>query len=270
MDDLIAEFLTETAESLEVVDSELVRFEANPNDRKTLDNIFRLVHTIKGTCGFLGLQRLEAVAHAGETLLGRFRDGKLDVTPIAVTLVLHSIDRIKVILAGLEQTGNEPDGNDHDLIAQLEAMAEGHEVDLTAVQTVEVPDRPINGEIEPAQINAPALGVGDIDPATGRALRPGEVSEADLQAAFDAADGPAAGSGLQPGDIDPATGRALRPGEVSEADLEAAFVAAEAPDWMNEPVTEVVDTKPEPVAEVVPAPAPVAARSTAAAAPSRK
>lgn len=265
MDDLIAEFLTETAESLEVVDSELVRFEANPNDRKTLDNIFRLVHTIKGTCGFLGLQRLEAVAHAGETLLGRFRDGKLDVTPIAVTLVLHSIDRIKVILAGLEQTGNEPDGNDHDLIAQLEAMAEGHEVDLTAVQTVEVPDRPISGEIEPVEINAPALGVGDIDPATGRALRPGEVSEADLQAAFDAADGPAAGSGLQPGDIDPATGRALRPGEVSEADLEAAFAAAEAPDWMNEPVTEVVDTKPEPVAEVVPAPAPVAAKAAAAA-----
>ncbi len=258
MDDLIAEFLTETAESLEVVDSELVRFEANPNDRKTLDNIFRLVHTIKGTCGFLGLQRLEAVAHAGETLLGRFRDGKLEVTPIAVTLVLHSIDRIKVILAGLEQTGNEPDGNDHDLIAQLEAMAEGHEVDLTAVQTVEVPDRPINGEIEPVEINAPALGVGDIDPATGRALRPGEVSEADLQAAFDSADGPesaTAGSGLQAGDIDPATGRALRPGEVSEADLEAAFAAAEAPDWMNEPVTEVIDTKPEPVAEVVLAPA---------------
>ena len=63
MDDLIAEFLTETAESLEVVDSELVRFEANPNDRKTLDNIFRLVHTIKGTCGFLGLPRLESLAH---------------------------------------------------------------------------------------------------------------------------------------------------------------------------------------------------------------
>lgn len=263
MDDLIAEFLTETAESLEVVDSELVRFEANPNDRKTLDNIFRLVHTIKGTCGFLGLQRLEAVAHAGETLLGRFRDGKLEVTPIAVTLVLHSIDRIKVILAGLEQTGNEPDGNDHDLIGQLEAMAEGHEVDLTAVQTVEVPDRPINGEIEPVEINAPALGVGDIDPATGRALRPGEVSEADLQAAFDSADGP--GMGLQPGDVDPATGRTLRPGEVSEADLEAAFAAAESPDWMNEPVTEVVDTKPEPVTEVAPTPAPAAVKATAPA-----
>lgn len=266
MDDLIAEFLTETAESLEVVDSELVRFEANPNDRKTLDNIFRLVHTVKGTCGFLGLQRLEAVAHAGETLLGRFRDGKLEVTPIAVTLVLHSIDRIKVILAGLEQTGNEPDGNDHDLIAQLEAMAEGHEVDLTAVQAVEVPDRPINGEIEPAVLNVPALGVGDIDPSTGRALRPGEVSEAELEAAFAAADGPEdVKPALQAGDIDPATGRALRPGEVSEADLEAAFAAAESPDWMNETVTEVVDSHPEPVAEVVPTATPVAAKAAAPA-----
>lgn len=54
VDDLISEFLTETAESLEVVDSELVKFEANPTERKTLDNIFRLVHTVKGTCGFLG------------------------------------------------------------------------------------------------------------------------------------------------------------------------------------------------------------------------
>jgi two-component system chemotaxis sensor kinase CheA len=217
--------LTETAESLEVVDSELVRFEANPNDRKTLDNIFRLVHTIKGTCGFLGLGRLEAVAHAGETLLGRFRDGKLDVTPVAVTLVLHSIDRIKVILAGLESTGNEPDGNDHDLIAQLEAMAEGHEVNLSAVQAVEVPVRPIASEVEPAELNIPALGAG-----------------------APAADEAKSATGLQTGDIDPATGRALRPGEVSEADLEAAFLAADGPDWMDDP-------SPEPVAEAAPAPA---------------
>ena len=81
MDDLISEFLTETAESLDVIDAELVRFENNPEDRAILDNIFRLLHTIKGTCGFLGLPRLEAVAHAGETLLGKFRDGELAVSP---------------------------------------------------------------------------------------------------------------------------------------------------------------------------------------------
>ena len=75
MDDLLREFVTETNESLDVVDVELVRFEQDPNNAKILDNIFRLVHTIKGTCGFLGLPRLEALAHAAETLMGKFRDG---------------------------------------------------------------------------------------------------------------------------------------------------------------------------------------------------
>ena len=75
MDDLLREFLTETSESLDTVDNQLVRFEQDPSDAKILDNIFRLVHTIKGTCGFLGLPRLEALAHAGETLMGKFRDG---------------------------------------------------------------------------------------------------------------------------------------------------------------------------------------------------
>jgi two-component system chemotaxis sensor kinase CheA len=95
MDDLLTEFLTETGESLSTLDVELVKLEQNPAP-KTLSNIFRLVHTIKGTCGFLGLPRLEAVAHAGENVLGKFRDGELSVTPAAVTLILASIDRIKM------------------------------------------------------------------------------------------------------------------------------------------------------------------------------
>src|SRR5215471_2532635 len=123
MDDLLREFLTETSESLDTVDNQLVRFEQEPNNAKILDNIFRLVHTIKGTCGFLGLPRLEALAHAGETLMGKFRDG-MPVTAEAVTLILSSIDRIKEILAGLEATEAEPEGTDRDLIDQLEAMVE--------------------------------------------------------------------------------------------------------------------------------------------------
>ncbi|MFL0177872.1 Hpt domain-containing protein [Mycobacterium sp. SMC-13] len=99
MDDLLREFLTESSESLDTVDNQLVQFEQDPNNAKILDNIFRLVHTIKGTCGFLGLPRLEALAHAGETLMGKFRDG-MPVRAEAVTLILSSIDRIKEILAG--------------------------------------------------------------------------------------------------------------------------------------------------------------------------
>src|SRR5499427_8458870 len=117
MDDLLREFLTDT------VDNQLVKFEQEPNNAKILDNIFRLVHTIKGTCGFLGLPRLEALAHAGETLMGKFRDG-MPVKAEAVTLILSSLDRIKEILAGLEATEAEPEGNDHDLISQLEEMVE--------------------------------------------------------------------------------------------------------------------------------------------------
>src|SRR3982075_549755 len=123
MDDLLREFLTETSESLDTVDNQLVRFEQEPNNAKILDNIFRLVHTIKGTCGFLGLPRLEALAHAGETLMGKFRDG-MPVTAEAVTLILSSIDRIKEILAGLEATETEPEGTDQDLIVKLEEMVE--------------------------------------------------------------------------------------------------------------------------------------------------
>ena len=124
MDDLLREFLTETNESLDTVDVELVRFEQEPNNAKILDNIFRLVHTIKGTCGFLGLPRLEVLAHAAETLMGKFRDG-MPVTGEAVTVVLFTIDRVKEILGELERLEREPEGTDVDLIAALERMAVG-------------------------------------------------------------------------------------------------------------------------------------------------
>jgi two-component system chemotaxis sensor kinase CheA len=123
MDDLLREFVTETNESLDVVDVELVRFEQDPNNAKILDNVFRLVHTIKGTCGFIGLPRLEALAHAAETLMGKFRDG-LPATNDAVSLILATIDRIKAILDSLERHQREPEGGDEDLITELERMVE--------------------------------------------------------------------------------------------------------------------------------------------------
>ncbi|HEY1363317.1 MAG TPA: chemotaxis protein CheW [Xanthobacteraceae bacterium] len=122
MDELLREFLTETGETLDLVDVELVRFEQEPNNTGILDNIFRLVHTIKGTCGFLGLPRLEALTHAAEALMGHFRGGR-PVTGEAVTLVLATIDRIKALLEELELRQAEPEGNDQDIIAELQRMA---------------------------------------------------------------------------------------------------------------------------------------------------
>jgi len=167
MDDLLREFLTETNESLDVVDVELVRFEQDPNNAKILDNIFRLVHTIKGTCGFLGLPRLEALAHAAETLMGKFRDG-MPVTGEAVTLILSTIDRIKEILDELEAKQQEPEGQDRDLISQLERMV----VDGPAAANPAVPA-------------APTQAVGTlVHQVLERPLRVGEVPLDELERAF--------------------------------------------------------------------------------------
>jgi two-component system chemotaxis sensor kinase CheA len=132
MDDLLKEFLTETSENLAVVDVELVRLEQNPNDMDLLGNIFRLVHTVKGTCGFLGLSRLESVAHAGENVLGKVRDGEIEVGAEAVSLILECLDRIRIVMTGLEAAGSEPAGDDSDLIRRLNAFAESGGVSSAA------------------------------------------------------------------------------------------------------------------------------------------
>jgi two-component system, chemotaxis family, sensor kinase CheA len=125
MDDLLADFLTETSEGLSDLDVALVKLERTPDDCETLSLIFRLVHTIKGTCGFLGLPRLEHVAHAAENVLGKVRDGVLTVTPDMISLVLMAVDRVKAILAGLAATGSEPGGDDTELVDALNATAAG-------------------------------------------------------------------------------------------------------------------------------------------------
>ena len=125
MDDLLADFLTEAGESLADLDLALVRLERAPDEGETLALIFRHVHTIKGTCGFLGLARLERVAHAAENVLVKLRDRQLPASPPVVSVVLAAADRIKLIVAGLAATGTEPEGDDTALIAALAAIAEG-------------------------------------------------------------------------------------------------------------------------------------------------
>jgi two-component system chemotaxis sensor kinase CheA len=173
MDELLREFVTETNESLDVVDVELVRFEQDPNNAKILDNIFRLVHTIKGTCGFLSLPRLEALAHAAETLMGRFRDGA-PATNEAVTLVLATIDRIKEILESLERDQREPDGGDDDLIGQLERMVErvGSPQAAPAPQALQRPLRPGENSLEDLER---AFRETPVDPPPVKPVKPAPV-----------------------------------------------------------------------------------------------
>ncbi len=120
MDDLIKDFLTETGENLGELDNCLLALEQSPDDASLISKVFRIIHTIKGTCGFLGLSRLEKVAHKGEDVLGLFRDKKLDVESSHISLILQCVDCIKHIIASIESTGKEPEGNDSELIRKLE------------------------------------------------------------------------------------------------------------------------------------------------------
>jgi len=180
MDELVAEFLTETNESLDELDVDIVNLEQNPNDADLLGKIFRLVHTIKGTCGFLALPRLEKVAHHGENVLGRFRDGDLEVIPEYVTLIFECIDRIKYIVGEIEANGTEPEGNDSELIEKLDAVYEGRDAsqgggDAAAAQ-----------EEAPVAAETPAGGGYPGGPT-------GNVSQAELdalEAAFNDTPGP--------------------------------------------------------------------------------
>ncbi|MBR0668977.1 hybrid sensor histidine kinase/response regulator, partial [Roseomonas hellenica] len=132
MDDLLADFLMETNEGIAALDGALLRLEKVPNDMPTLAEVFRLVHTIKGTCGFLGLGRLEKVAHAAENVLGSYRDGSLRVTEGGISLILRALDAIRAIIRGLEATGAEPAGDDAAIIAALDAAYAGEEAPSAA------------------------------------------------------------------------------------------------------------------------------------------
>jgi two-component system, chemotaxis family, sensor kinase CheA len=123
MDTLLREFLTESLERMLVLEEDVVRLEQQPDDPELLAGIFRAVHTIKGTCGFLKLARLAAVAHAVENVLARLRDKELAATPAVAGAVLEALDRIKEILDGLAAGHVEPPGDDSALIALLEAIA---------------------------------------------------------------------------------------------------------------------------------------------------
>lgn len=126
MDELLRDFLQETGEHVDAAGEQLVRLERDPSDAAMIAAIFRLLHTIKGTCGFLGLARLGRLAHAAEALLDRLRAGA-PATSETVALILAAVDRIRFLLAEIERRQAEPDGSDDDLIAALshETAVEG-------------------------------------------------------------------------------------------------------------------------------------------------
>ncbi len=169
MDELIEEFLVETKEGLEALDNDLVSLEQNPEDKEIIGKIFRIMHTIKGTCGFLGMSRLEKVAHAGEDIFDKIRDGAIKVTPEIISMVFQALDKIKEIVAYLEENEKEPVGDDSDLVTKLRACAKG-EMPAPA-KVVEV--------VKPVEPVAPVITVQE------KTLQGIPQDSEDLQALFD-------------------------------------------------------------------------------------
>src|ERR1017187_6147469 len=105
--EVIREFLIESHENLSRLDRELVELEKRPGDTALLASIFRTIHTIKGTCGFLAFTTLERVSHHAESLLSQLRGGERELNPTLVSIILETVDAIRKVLASIESTGEE-------------------------------------------------------------------------------------------------------------------------------------------------------------------
>src|ERR1700723_2366555 len=124
-DEIVREFLVEGNENLDTLDRELVQLEKDPQNRATQASVFRTIHTIKGTCGFLGFTKLEAVAHVGENLLSRLRDLELLLDPDITTALLRMVDAVRQMMQSIEAIGNEGARNDEELIKMLTRVQQG-------------------------------------------------------------------------------------------------------------------------------------------------
>lgn len=125
MDELVKEFLVESYDNLDQLDRDFVALEQDPSDTAILARIFRYIHTIKGTCGFLGFTKLEKVTHVGESLLSRLRDGELSLTPEMTSALLEMVDAVRQILGSIESDGGEGDGDYSAIAQQLSAHLTG-------------------------------------------------------------------------------------------------------------------------------------------------
>jgi two-component system chemotaxis sensor kinase CheA len=124
LDDIVEEFLVESHENLDQLDTDLVALEQEPNSRERLSSIFRTIHTIKGTSGFLAFNRLEEVTHVGENMLSRLRDGELALTPTRTSVLLQMVDTVRALLTSIEATGGEGSVDVSTVVAVLSAAME--------------------------------------------------------------------------------------------------------------------------------------------------
>ena len=124
MDEIVKDFLIESNENLDRLDQELVKLESEPSSKELLASVFRTIHTIKGSCGFLGFARLEKLAHAGESLLSRLRDGKLCLSAEITSGLLAMVDAVRRMLAAIQASGQDGE-EDYAPLIELLARLQG-------------------------------------------------------------------------------------------------------------------------------------------------
>ncbi|MFQ5558055.1 MAG: Hpt domain-containing protein, partial [Acidimicrobiales bacterium] len=122
MDEIVGEFVIESLEMLDELDQALLSLEESPEDQEVLEGIFRVLHTIKGSCGFLGFDRLQRVSHAGENLLSMLREGSLTVDEAITDALLATVDAIRESLGHIENTGEDAELDITDLVAELDRL----------------------------------------------------------------------------------------------------------------------------------------------------
>ncbi len=182
--DIVKEFLIESYENLDRLDRELVELEKHGGNPETLASVFRTIHTIKGTCGFLGFNKLEHVAHAGENLLSKLRDGQIQQSAAITTALLAMVDVVREILASIEDSGAEGERNDGALVANLTRLTKGEAAALAADEATRPEAAKASAAVvaetaDAAAAEAPAPTIGNI------LIQQGSVSEVEVQRAVE-------------------------------------------------------------------------------------
>ncbi len=182
MDEIVKDFLIESGENLDRLDQDLVKLEDAPSSKELLAGVFRTIHTIKGSCGFLGFARLEKLAHAGESLLSKLRDGDLTLDAEITSGLLAMVDAVRGMLAQIEASGQDGEDDHAALVAKLTELQGKKSDEATAAQEVSVSTQAESSEqasvvIEDAAKNPNPSRIGGVLIERGH-LRPEDLAAA--------------------------------------------------------------------------------------------
>ncbi len=175
--EIFTEFIVEAREHLENIEPSLLDLEKNPDDPGLLDDIFRLMHSLKGASGFLGLTRINGLTHKAENILDEIRQGKMNLTPAITDLILVSIDALKAMVENLEQTAVEGDVETASIIERIDALLRG-EQELSA--PAPAPEATSAPEPEPQVGPASVEAASDPDPVSQESADPPTAYELTL------------------------------------------------------------------------------------------